>query len=669
MKSARKSAGRRFRPSMDVLEGRVLLSVLYGAEGGVISESDLFTLNTTTGARDQTIGAIGFAVTGLAFDQQTGILYGVTSEDPLSPPTPFNFITIDTQTGAGTLVTTYTEFISDITYDPTTGNIYGWQQGISIGDDRLVLIDKTTGAATPVGITPGVDTFQAGLASDAAGNLFLTGFGADGALASVNKTTGAVTPIANMTGAPIPAGDIPALSFQPGAGALWGVNSNIAFSDSNLVTINTTSGVVSNVAASMGSLDAIAWDYSSNLTGVVFNDLSGNGVQDPSDPGLGNVTVNLDLNNDGVIDLTTLSDSSGFYSFNNVQSGTHSISVTVPSGQSQTFPADNGSYQINMTGVDQFGFNFGLANGTPLVQSSLLGVGAGPGQDPRVRVFDLANNNAILKDFIAYDPAFKGGVNVALGDVNGDSVQDVITAPASNGGSDVRVWDGVTGQLTAFFLAYPGFNGGVNVAVGDVDGDGVGDIITGPANGGGTHVRVFQGGTFTPIRDFLAFDPNCRGGVSVAAGNVDGAGADDIVVGLGSPGSLVAVFNGQSLAIINTFYVFNPDTNGSVKVAVGNFNGDNFGDIYVAQGRQGSMARVFNASDATVLAEVNAYPGYNGGSSVATVDIDNDGLSELVTGPGPSGGPNVRVFDDTTLALIDNFLAFDFAGGGANVGG
>jgi len=649
---------------METLETRDNPTTLYGALGGSALTSNLFTLNPNLGSIDQTIGPIGFPVSGLAFDQQTGILYGVTRNSPSTPSVPFNFIQINTQTGAGTVINSLPILVDDITYDPTTGNIYGWMEGV----DDLIVIDKSTGVVTIVG-NSGLTTSNAGLAADASGTLYLIGEGSTGPLRTVNKTTGATTVVANLSGNPIQPGIVPALSFNPQTGTLWGVNANNDFATTFLVQINQATGFSSLTCSTQSELDAIAWDYSANLSGTVFLDSNGDGIQQPTEPGVGNVTVNLDLGNNGSIDRTTLTNAAGQYIFVNAPSGTNAISLTVPSGLTQTFPVNNGFYATPMTGVDTAGFNFGVRSGAPpVVPSALLGVGAGPGEAPRVQVYNVATSQ-LLRDFLAYDPAFTGGVNVALGDVTGDGVQDIITAPASNGGSDVRVFDGVTGVLLKSFLAYPGFTGGVNVAVGDIDNDGIGDIITGPASGGGTHVRVFRGGDYVAIRDFLAFDARCRGGVSVASGNIDGIGGDDIVAGLGSPGALVTVFNGSDLSVIQTFFAFDPNSDASTKVAVGNFDGDNLGDVYVTQGRQGSLARVFRVRDGALLAETSPYPGFNGGASVTTVDANNDGLSELVTGSGPEGGPNVRIFSGPNLTMIDSFLAFSSNSGGANVGG
>src|SRR5439155_27166985 len=125
--------------------------------------------------------------------------------------------------------------------------------------------------------------------------------------------------------------------------------------------------------------------------------------------------------------------------------------------------------------------------------------GAGVGGAPTVRVFDFATG-AEKFNFLAYTANFAGGVRVATGDVNGDGVPDIITAPGAGGGPHIKVFDGATGQLITQFMAYtPSFAGGVYVAAGDVNGDGKADIITGAGAGGGPHVKVFDGTTGQPI--------------------------------------------------------------------------------------------------------------------------------------------------------------------------
>ena len=75
----------------------------------------------------------------------------------------------------------------------------------------------------------------------------------------------------------------------------------------------------------------------------------------------------------------------------------------------------------------------------------VLWVGSGVGVPGTVSEIDAATG-AVLRVLEPYGPDFTGGINVATGDVTGDGVADLITAPASNGGSDVRVYDGATGR-------------------------------------------------------------------------------------------------------------------------------------------------------------------------------------------------------------------------------
>src|SRR5207244_1839112 len=112
--------------------------------------------------------------------------------------------------------------------------------------------------------------------------------------------------------------------------------------------------------------------------------------------------------------------------------------------------------------------------------------------EPRVWLYNA--DGTLKRTFLAYDAGFQSGVHVATADVNGDGVLDVITGAGSGGGPHVKIFDGATGDVIASFFAYdPGFRGGVNVAAGDVNGDGKADIITGAGPGGGPHVKVFDG--------------------------------------------------------------------------------------------------------------------------------------------------------------------------------
>jgi hypothetical protein len=169
-----------------------------------------------------------------------------------------------------------------------------------------------------------------------------------------------------------------------------------------------------------------------------------------------------------------------------------------------------------------------------------------------------ARQAQLLPGFDAYDPAFHGGVRVAVGDTNGDGFADIITAPGFGGGPLVKVFDGVTAGLLLAFNAYDSnFFGGVYVAVGDVNGDGKADIITGAD--GAPHVKVFSGADNALLDSFMAFNPSFGGGVRVAAVDANGDGKADIVTGPG-PGQPpeVKVFDAVSLAAIDDFFAYDP---------------------------------------------------------------------------------------------------------------
>jgi hypothetical protein len=125
---------------------------------------------------------------------------------------------------------------------------------------------------------------------------------------------------------------------------------------------------------------------------------------------------------------------------------------------------------------------------------------------PQVKVFD-GPSLTVLGSLLAYANTFKGGVFVAAGDVNGDGVADLITGPGQGGGPNVKVWDGTNGQVLENYMAYDStFGGGVRVAAKDLNADGVAEIIT--AQGPGTSASTVK--AINPVTKqpaFTAFTP------------------------------------------------------------------------------------------------------------------------------------------------------------------
>jgi len=155
--------------------------------------------------------------------------------------------------------------------------------------------------------------------------------------------------------------------------------------------------------------------------------------------------------------------------------------------------------------------------------------GAGSGGGPQVRV--LSPTGKAEASFFAYNKNLRGGVSVALADLDNDGQDEIITGPGKGDNSGVKVFS-LAGKLKNTFQPYgEKFNGGINVAAGDVNGDGQAEIVTVPASSGGPHVRVFSA-TGQTLSSFFAFTESYRDGLRVSVSDIDGDGQADILVGI-----------------------------------------------------------------------------------------------------------------------------------------
>lgn len=308
----------------------------------------------------------------------------------------------------------------------------------------------------------------------------------------------------------------------------------------------------------------------------------------------------------------------------------------------------------------------------PAVQR--FAVGADSGGGPHVRVQD-GTTGQFISDFFAYDAAFRGGVRVAMGDVNGDGVQDIITAAGPGGGPHVKVFDGTDLHELASFMAYDlSFTGGVFVAAGDVDGDGMADIVTSPDFGGGPHVKAFSGADGSLLLNFFAYDQSFRGGVHVAAGDVNGDGRADVITGAGlGGGPHVRAFSGTDAAVLTNLFAYDPSFIGGVYVAAGDCDGDGRADIVTGAGAGGGPhVKVFN-NHGTELQSYMAILGLvaqTNGIHIGCADFNGDGRADILAASTPGGRPLVSVRDAVTLTELERPTVYDPAFlGGVFVGG
>jgi len=276
------------------------------------------------------------------------------------------------------------------------------------------------------------------------------------------------------------------------------------------------------------------------------------------------------------------------------------------------------------------------------------------GAPARVQVYNRLSGT-VRYDFDPF-PGFMGGIRVAVGDVDGDGTQDIVVAAGPNGPPHVKVFSGADGSLIASFYAYGvGFTGGVDVAVADLNGDGYAEIITGSGPGAGPHIKVFDGFDFTQTASYYAFDATFLGGIRVAVGDTNGDGTPDLIVGAQAGAEpRVTVFDGKTNAVLQNFFAFDPAFTGGVYVACGDINGDGFADVIIGAGT-GDLpnVKVIDGRNGVELASFLANAGsvdvvgsvpFEGGVRVATVDFDGDGIDEILTAKGPGTFPILRFY-------------------------
>lgn len=372
-----------------------------------------------------------------------------------------------------------------------------------------------------------------------------------------------------------------------------------------------------------------------------------------------NISVTLDIKSSGTIHVTTnLTEAS--FTITGPQtytgSGTDWTATDVPDGEyTITYGTVSGyktpsSETKTLSGGGTIEFYGGYVRAAKNIIASIE---SGSRVTTEVRVFKADGTMAM--QFIPY-PDITGGAITASGDINGDGEAEIVVGYGLNTNNEsvfsVFTKDGLpmTGKIKPFSTL-----GGIRLAVGDLDRDGRAEIIAGAGNNENAKARVkiytYNGsGLIETGIDFLAYDSNY--GVEVAVGDTDGDGQIEVLtLPAGRTPCIVKIWEVENTAgtwAVNLKREFLASNARAGKITAGDLNGDGRDEIIVTAN---DKVIAFNEDGTPYGLEIKE----DGEINVAAGDVNGDGVAEIVLGLNKG---NIKIYNSEGIGL-NTFRAFN----------
>jgi len=257
-----------------------------------------------------------------------------------------------------------------------------------------------------------------------------------------------------------------------------------------------------------------------------------------------------------------------------------------------------------------------------------------------VKIFN--SNGELKKSFYVLYPGYQGNVSLSVADL-GKAGKRILIGRGSSNSPIVEAYktDGMFDYLFDVFDV--DFRGGSFVSAGDVDGDGIDEAVVGAGYRGGPQVRVFKG--TDNISNFFAYDKEERTGVKVLAADLGGDSKAEIIAGPNlNREAEIKVFDIKG----NVLKTKKLDLSsvGGIDMAAGDVDGDGKNELIIGAGYGNKSQVLILDSDLNEIAKL--YPfgdGYDGGVNVASGDLNGDGIDEIVASPAFHGYYDVKAIN------------------------
>ena len=148
------------------------------------------------------------------------------------------------------------------------------------------------------------------------------------------------------------------------------------------------------------------------------------------------------------------------------------------------------------------------------------------------------------------------GLHLGSADTEGDNKDRILVSPAEGYGPQVQVYDENTNKVSTFFAFPSSLRCGAFPTSGDLNGDGADEIIVGAGQGCGPQVHVYDKNA-NLLSSFMAFDSRLRTGTKVAGGDMNLDGSLEIITAPGvGGGPHVRVFSAEDASELMNFFPY-----------------------------------------------------------------------------------------------------------------